>query len=110
MAQTGFLGVLGALLILFGVLLLLKAVLFNGAALAALAIALAVAYGVGVAGRWALWLAGALALLLLPLLFVGAIGFALGLAGALLALSFHLLPVLLLFLGAYLLFHALARR
>lgn len=110
MGQSGSLVALGALLVLFGVLLALKAVLAGGGALLALAIALAVAHLAGAAGRWALGVAGVLAVLALPFLILKALGIALGFVGALLGLVFQLLPLALLALGGYLLYSAFVRR
>lgn len=111
MAQTGFLGALGVLLVVFGLLLLvIKTIVFGGAALVALAIALAVAHFIGAAGKWALWLAGVLALLALPYLVFKALGLAFGIIGLVVALVFKLLPAVLLVFGAYLVLKAVSRR
>ncbi len=110
MSQTGLLGILGTLLVIFGILILVKTIVFGGGALVALAIALVAAHFLGVAGRWALWLAGLFTVLALPYLILRSLGVAFGLVGAVVALVFKLLPLALLMFGGYLLVRSLSRR
>lgn len=107
MAHNGCLGVLGFLLVAFGLLLVFKTVMVSGVVLLALAVAFAAAYLSGVAGRWSLGVAALLLLFATPYLLVKGIGLVMGLFGWLIITLFKLLPVVFLALGIYVLVRAL---
>ncbi|MCG0239791.1 MAG: hypothetical protein L6E13_11570 [Firmicutes bacterium] len=107
MAHSTCLGCLGLLLVAFGFLVALKAVVASGFVLLALAIAFAAAHWAGVAGRWALVVAAVLFLLATPYLLVQTLGVLFGVIGWLVILVVKLVPLAFVALGVYVLYRAL---
>jgi hypothetical protein len=90
---------LGVLLVLIGIIFIFKATLFI---LVVTAIGLGLAALVGAIGRWGYTVAAILLLLMIPLLIFKALV-------ATIFLAFHLLPLILVGLGVYLVFKAVSR-